>query len=85
MIALCGAVVGLRAGYRYDRSTGRHPVRPGVKRSVFWALLFTAEWLLVPSTAVLLGPAVGVAAFGYVLAAGLAGPWVAEHYRRRAA
>lgn len=84
MIALIGALVGLRAGYRYDRSIGRHPLRSGVKRLVFWVLLFGAEYLLVPATLVLVGPAIGLLVFAYVLTAGLAGPWVSEYYRRRA-
>ncbi|ROP40843.1 hypothetical protein [Saccharothrix texasensis] len=85
MIALIGAVVGLRAGYRYDRSIGKHPLRSGVKRFAFWVLLFIAECLVVPPVVDAVGPAVWVVAFGYVMAAGLAGPWVAEYYRRRAA
>ncbi|PSL58066.1 hypothetical protein B0I31_101281 [Saccharothrix carnea] len=85
MIALIGALVGLRAGYRYDRSIGRHPLRSGVKRLVFWALLFVAECLVVPQLAVAVGPVVVLVVFAYVMAVGLAGPWVSEYYRRRAA
>ncbi|MCC8248530.1 hypothetical protein [Saccharothrix luteola] len=84
MIALIGALVGLRAGYRYDRSIGRHPLRSGVKRLVFWVLVFVAECLVVPPVAAAVGPVVWLVAFGYVMAAGLAGPWVSEYYRRRA-
>ncbi|MFJ6672526.1 hypothetical protein ACIQMJ_15575 [Actinosynnema sp. NPDC091369] len=84
MIALVGALVGLRAGYRYDRSIGRHPLRSGVKRLVFWVLLFVAEFLLVPRVAAAEGPVVFVAAFAYLAAVCLAGPWVSEYYRRRA-
>ncbi len=85
MIALIGALVALRAGYRYDRSVGGHPARSGVKRLAFWALVFVAESLVVPPVAAAVGPVVGLVAFGYVMAAGLAGPWVSEYYRRRAA
>ncbi|MCE6993738.1 hypothetical protein LZG04_02785 [Saccharothrix sp. S26] len=84
MIALVGGLVGLRAGYRYDRSIGRRPWWPGVKRLAFWALLFVAEWLLVPRAATALGPVVVVAVYAYVMAVGLSGPWVSEYYRRRA-
>ena len=82
MIALIGGLVGLRAGYRYDRSIGRHPLRSGVKRLAFWVLLFVAECLVVPQVAV--GPMAVVVVFAYVMAVGLAGPWVSESYRRRA-
>lgn len=85
MIALIGALVGLRAGYRYDRSIGRHPLRSGVKRLAFWVLLFAVECLVVPPVVVAVGPVVWLVVFGYVMAVGLAGPWVSEYYRRRAA
>jgi hypothetical protein len=84
VIALIGALVSLRAGYRYDRSIGRHPLRSGVKRLAFWVLVFIAEGLVVPPVAAAVGPVVWLVAFGYVMAVGLAGPWVSEHYRRRA-
>ncbi|MEV8436556.1 hypothetical protein AB0425_04230 [Actinosynnema sp. NPDC051121] len=83
MIALIGALVGLRAGYRYDRSIGRHPARSGAKRLVFWVLLLVGECLVVPMAASA-GPASVVVVFGYVMAVGLIGPWVSEYYRRRA-
>ncbi|QFZ22612.1 hypothetical protein [Saccharothrix syringae] len=85
MIALVGALVGLRAGYRYDRSINRHPMRSGVKRLVFWLLLLLVECLTVPSAFASAGPLIGPLVFGYVLAVGLIGPWVAEYYRRRSA
>lgn len=84
MIALVGALVGLRAGYLYDRSIGRHPLRSGVKRLAFWVLLFVAESLVVPPVAAAVGPVVGLVVFGYLMAVGLTGPWVSEYYRRRA-
>ncbi|XVS63079.1 hypothetical protein ACQPYE_33210 [Actinosynnema sp. CA-299493] len=85
MIALIGAVVGLRAGYRYDRSIGKHPLPSGVKRLAFWVLLFITECLVVPPVVDAVGPVVWVVVFGYVMAVGLAGPWVSEYYRRRTA
>lgn len=84
MIALVGALVCLRAGYRYDRSIGRHPLRSGAKRMAFWALLFAVECLVVPPMVTMASPVVVLAVFGYVLAAALIGPWVSEYYRRRA-
>ncbi|MFD1148774.1 hypothetical protein [Saccharothrix hoggarensis] len=84
MIALVGAAVCLRAGYRYDRSIGRPPLRSGVKRTAFWVLVFAAECLVVPSLVTMTNLVVVPAVFAYVLAAGLVGPWVSEHYRRRA-
>ncbi|WP_367136635.1 hypothetical protein [Saccharothrix sp. HUAS TT1] len=84
MIALIGALVSLRAGYRYDRSIGRHPLRSAPKRLAFWALLFVAESLVVPSVAAAVGPVVALVVFAYVMAVGLTGPWVSEYYRRRA-
>lgn len=83
MIAFVGALVGLRAGYRYDRSVGRPPLRPGAKRLAFWLLLLTAELLAVPPALTSAGLLIAPLVFGYVLAAGLIGPWVAEYYRRR--
>ncbi|NUT46530.1 MAG: hypothetical protein HOV94_04295 [Saccharothrix sp.] len=83
MIALIGALVCLRAGYRYDRSIGRHPLRSVPKRLAFWVLLFVAESMVVPPVAAAAGPVVGLVVFGYVLAVGLTGPWVSEYYRRR--
>ncbi|WP_033437725.1 hypothetical protein [Saccharothrix sp. NRRL B-16314] len=84
MIAAIGAVVGLWAGYRYDRSIDRHPLRSGVKRLVFWVLLFVAEYLLVRSASSWLGVLVWPVVFAYALAVCLIGPWVSEYYRRRA-
>lgn len=84
MIALIGALVGLRAGYRYDRSIGRSPLRPAGKRLAFWVLVLAVECLVVPSVAGAVGPLVALVVFAYVMAVGLAGPWVAEYYRRRA-
>jgi hypothetical protein len=84
VIALVGALVCLRAGYRYDRSIGRHPLRSVPKRMAFWLALFAVEGLAVPSVAGAAGPVVFLAVFGYLVAAGLTGPWVAEYYRRRA-
>jgi hypothetical protein len=83
VIAALGALVGLRAGYRYDRSIGRHPLRSGVKRLVFWTLLFVTEYLVVRSGFTALGVMVWPVVFGYVLAVCLIGPWVSEYYRRR--
>ncbi|MEU4739816.1 hypothetical protein AB0G02_05025 [Actinosynnema sp. NPDC023658] len=85
MIALVGALVCLRAGYRYDRSIGRHPLRSVPKRMAFWLLVFTAEGLVVPSVAEAAGPVTFLAVFGYLVATALTGPWVSEYYRRRAA
>jgi hypothetical protein len=85
MIAIVGALIGLRAGYRHDRSIGRHPLRSGVKRLVFWALLFTAEYLVVLPALTSVGPMVWLTVFAYVLAVCLIGPWVSEYYRRRTA
>jgi hypothetical protein len=84
VIALIGALVGLRAGYRYDRSIGKHPARSGVKRLVFWVLLLVGECLAALLVASAAGPVVVVVVFGYVMAVGLVGPWVSEYYRRRA-
>ncbi|WP_158843073.1 hypothetical protein [Saccharothrix deserti] len=84
MIALIGGLVGLCAGYRYDRSIGRHPMRSGVKRFVFWVLFLVVDCLVVVSAFTLAGPLVALVAFGYVLAAGVIGPWVTDYYRRRA-
>lgn len=83
MIALIGALVSLRAGYRYDRSIGRHPARSGVKRLVFWVLVFVGEWLAARLVASAAGPVVVLVVFGYVMAVCLIGPWVSEYYRRR--
>ncbi|MFE2751714.1 hypothetical protein ACFXGA_06885 [Actinosynnema sp. NPDC059335] len=83
MIALVGALATLRAGYRYDRSIGRHPLRSGVKRLLFWVLVFVVESLVVPPVAAAVGPVVALVAFGYLMAVGLVGPWVSEYYRRR--
>lgn len=84
MIAVVGAAVGLWAGYRYDRSIDRHPLRSGVKRLAFWVLLFAAEYLLVRSAFSWLGVLVWPVVFAYALAVCLVGPWVSEYYRRRA-
>lgn len=85
MIAFIGALVCLRAGYRYDRSIGRNPLRSGVKRLGFWVLLFTVEYLLVLPALTSAGAMVWLTVFGYVMAVCLIGPWVSEYYRRRAA
>ncbi|WP_447003693.1 hypothetical protein ACRAKI_29165 [Saccharothrix isguenensis] len=85
MIAVIGVLVGLRAGYWYDRSIGRHPWRSGVKRLVFWVLLFVAEYVVVRSASASLDEVTAwPVVFAYVLAVCLIGPWVSEYYRRRA-
>jgi uncharacterized membrane protein len=83
VIALIGALVGLRAGYRYDRTIGRHPMRSGVKRFVFWVLFFVVDCLVLLAAFTLVGPLVMLVVFGYVVAASVIGPWVIEYYRRR--